>query len=161
MIFTVRDGQKWDGPGIAHPCSTPHWRLGGIPQGSSKGNKHLRHTAGSHPKGFVQSRAGAARAELRVTQECFIPQASFCLLSAQTKRSKQNVYNLYQVILFSMRETNLPAGLLLLCWAGSGNSHNRFSAPFHLQLFQAMPLPISMNEVNQVSAVCNSLCFLS
>lgn len=68
MIFAVRDGQKWDGPGTAHPCSIPHCRLGGIPQGSSKRNKHPLSHSRVPSQGLCAQAGAAARAELRVKQ---------------------------------------------------------------------------------------------
>lgn len=78
MIFALRDGQKWNGPGIAHLCWIPHWRLGGIPQGISKGNKHPSSHSRVPPQGLCAV-AGRSSSKSWAQSEtgCFIPQASF------------------------------------------------------------------------------------
>lgn len=78
MIFSVRDGQKWDGPGTAHLCLISHWRLGEIPQGISKGDKHPLSHSRVPPQGLcaVAGRSSSKSWAQRETG-CFIPQASF------------------------------------------------------------------------------------
>lgn len=75
MVFAVRDGQKWDGPGIPHPCPIPHWRLGGIPQCSSEGNKHSSWHNRVPPQGLCAATGRTSSKSWAQSQtECFTPQ---------------------------------------------------------------------------------------
>lgn len=156
MIFAVRDGQKWGGPGTAHPCSIPHWRLGGIPQGNSKGNKHPSSHSRSHPRP-LRSHRQEQQQELSSEWNRVFYTSGFLLSSHCSNKKVSIACLLLKPSYFALHEGNKPtwrAFTVMQNWVWQ-NSQSFFSAPSQLQFLQTTPLPISMNEVSQVSAVCS------
>lgn len=116
------DRQRWEGPGIAHPYLVWRWRLGGIPQSTSAGSRHPSSHSRVLPQGPTRDshrQEWQQEPELRVRwRELW---SSDFLLSSHCsyKMVCINIYYCYQVILLRMRETNLSAGVLRLCWPWS------------------------------------------